>query len=131
LTNEALALLQREVELLEIVQLVGPDALAEAERAVLTVARMLREDYLQQSAYHPVDRFCPLKKAYWMLKAIIDFYHRTQAALEANISLERVTGLPVIDQIARMKELDVDEAEESIRTLMDRIRFGFEELGIA
>jgi hypothetical protein len=42
-----------------------------------------------------------------------------------------VTGLPVIDQIARMKELDVDEAEESIRTLMDRIRFGFEELGIA
>jgi V/A-type H+-transporting ATPase subunit A len=131
LTNEALALLQREVELLEIVQLVGPDALAEAERAVLAVARMLREDFLQQSAYHPVDRYCPLKKAYWMLKAIMDFYHFTQAALEANIPLEQVAGLPVVDKIARMKELQVDEAEESIRALMDRIRFGFAELGIA
>ncbi|MBN1146160.1 MAG: V-type ATP synthase subunit A [Anaerolineales bacterium] len=130
LVGEALALLQREVELLEIVQLVGPDALAEAERAVLAVARMLREDFLQQSAYHPVDRFCPLNKAYWMLKAIMDFHHRTQAALEANIPLEQVTGLPVVDRIARMKELQVGEAEQAIKALMDRIRFSFAELGI-
>jgi V/A-type H+-transporting ATPase subunit A len=63
LIREAMALLQREVELLEIVQLVGPDALAEAQREVLAVARMLREDFLQQSAYHETDRFCPLPKA--------------------------------------------------------------------
>jgi len=128
LVSEALALLQREVELLEIVQLVGPDALAETERAVLAVARMLREDYLQQSAYHPVDRFCPLTKAYWMLKAIMDFHHRTQAALEANVPLEQVASLPVVDKIARMKELQIYEAEQTIKTLMDRIRFSFAEL---
>ena len=57
-------LMQREAELLEIVQLVGPDALAENERAILAVARMLREDFLQQSAYHPIDRFCSLAKTY-------------------------------------------------------------------
>ena len=62
LTGEAMALLQREVELLEIVQLVGPDALAESERTLLAVARMLREDFLQQSAYHEVDRYCPIDK---------------------------------------------------------------------
>lgn len=131
LSKEAMALLQREVELLEIVQLVGPDALAEPERAVLAIARMLREDFLQQSAYRGVDRYCPIRKAYWMLKAIMDFYHRTQAALEAKIPLERVTGLPVVSDIARMKEYPLDEAEKEIRAIMDRVQFSFAELGVA
>lgn len=131
LSREAMALLQREVELLEIVQLVGPDALAEPERAVLAIARMLREDFLQQSAYHEVDRYCTIHKAYWMLKAIMEFYHRTQAALEAKIPLERVTALPVVSDMARMKEIPVDAAEKEIRALMDRVGFSFAELGVA
>jgi V/A-type H+-transporting ATPase subunit A len=130
LTQEAITLLQREVELLEIVQLVGPDALSEAERATLFAARMLREDFLQQSAYHEVDRFCPIDKAYWMLKTIMDFYQRTQAALEAGVALARVTGLPVIAEIARMKELPPEEATDSAEALMARVRFGFTELGV-
>ena len=130
LTGEAMTLLQREVELLEIVQLVGPDALAEAERAVLAVARMLREDFLQQSAYHEVDRFCTLEKGYWMLKAIMDFYTRTQSALEKKASLAQITGLPVVTDIARMKELEVKDAEKAIKTIMDRVRFSFAELGV-
>ncbi|MDI3487527.1 MAG: V/A-type H+/Na+-transporting ATPase subunit, partial [Methanosarcinales archaeon] len=52
LRNEAMKVLQKEAELQEIVQLVGPDALPEEERMVLESARMLREDFLQQSAYH-------------------------------------------------------------------------------
>jgi V/A-type H+-transporting ATPase subunit A len=130
LTGEAMALLQREVELLEIVQLVGPDALAEAERAVLAVARMLREDFLQQSAYHEVDRFCPINKAYWMLKAIMDFYRRTHSALEAGVSLEQVTALPVMTDMARMKDLGVDGAEDAFKALLDRVGFNFKELGV-
>ncbi|MGD8750112.1 MAG: V-type ATP synthase subunit A [Anaerolineales bacterium] len=130
LTGEAMALLQREVELLEIVQLVGPDALAETERAVLVVARMLREDFLQQSAYHPIDRFCSMRKAYWMLKAVMDFYDHTQGALKADVSLEKITSLPVIDDIARMKELPLDEAESDIKSILDRVHFNFAELGV-
>jgi V/A-type H+-transporting ATPase subunit A len=129
LTGEAMALLQREVELLEIVRLVGPDALAEAERAILAIARMLREDFLQQSAYHEIDRYCPVKKTYWMLKAIMDFYYLTLAALEQGVSLGQVTGLPVIAEIARMKEFPVEQAEELIKSLMDRVRLSFTELG--
>jgi len=131
LSREAMALLQREVELLEIVQLVGPDALAEPERAVLAIARMLREDFLQQSAYRDVDRYCSIHKAYWMLKTIMDFYHHTQAALEAKIPLERVTALPVVSDIARMKEFQVDAAEKEIRAIMDRVQFSFADLGVA
>jgi len=130
LAREAMALLQREVELLEIVQLVGPDALAEAERAELAIARMLREDFLQQSAFHEIDRFCPVRKAYWMLKTIMDFYHYTQSALVAEIPLEKVTTMPVVSDVARMKEFPIDEAEKEIQTIMDRVRFSFAEIGV-
>jgi V/A-type H+/Na+-transporting ATPase subunit A len=84
LTGAAMALLQREVELLEIVQLVGPDALAETERAELAVARMLREDFLQQSLTM-VDRFCPMDKAYWMLKTMMTFHRNAMAAVDSGI----------------------------------------------
>ncbi len=130
LSREAMSLLQREVELLEIVQLVGPDALAEPERAVLAIARMLREDFLQQLAYGEVDRYCSIHKAYWMLKAIMDFHHRTQAALDAKIPLERVTTLSVVSDIARMKELQMETAEKEIKAIMDRVQFSFADLGV-
>jgi V/A-type H+-transporting ATPase subunit A len=130
LTREAMALLQREVELLEIVRLVGPDALAESERNLLAIARMLREDFLQQSAYHDVDRFCPIDKSYWMLKVILDFYHRTQAAQEADVHLEQITSLPVVAEIARLKELPCEGADVSIQGLMNRVRLCFAELGV-
>ena len=104
LVREALALLQREVELLEIVQLVGPDALAESQRAALAVARMLREDFLQQSAFHEVDRYCPLPKTYGMLRAIMTFHRLAMAALGAGVPLELLLALPVVTEMARMKE---------------------------
>jgi V/A-type H+-transporting ATPase subunit A len=130
LIGQAMALLQHEVELLEIVQLVGPDALAETERAELAVARMLREGFLQQSAYHPIDRYCPLNKTYWMLKALMDFSRRTMMALEAEISLERVMELAVVDDILRLKELAVDQIEERSKKIMGEVQIIFAEMGV-
>lgn len=130
LVREAMALLQQEVELLEIVQLVGPDALAETERAVLAVARMLREDFLQQSAYHEVDRYCPLDKAYWMLKTVMDFHRRTQAGVQAGVRLEQILSLPEVGEIARMKEIRPEVAPAEIEQLMQRVRAGFSSLGV-
>jgi len=129
LSKEAMGLLQREIELLEIVQLVGPDALAEPEQAVLAIARVLREDFLQQSAYG-ADRYCSIHKAYWMLKTIMDFYHHTQAALEAKVPLGDITALPVVSDIARMREFPMETAEREIRSIMDRVQFSFAELGV-
>ena len=130
LSRQAMGLLQREVELLEIVRLVGPDALAEPEQSVLAIARMLREDFLQQSAYHDVDRYCSIHKTYWMLKAIMDFHRRTQLALEGKVPLKRVTALPVREDIARMKELEVDPTGKAIQTIMDRVGYSFADLGV-
>ena len=64
LRDKTMFLLQKEVELQEIVQLVGPDALPEGEKAILEVTRMIREDFLQQSAFQESDSFCPLEKRY-------------------------------------------------------------------
>ncbi len=55
-------LLQREAGLQEIVQLVGPDALQDAERLIIEVGRIIREDFLQQNAYHEVDAYCSMRK---------------------------------------------------------------------
>ncbi|MCL5995714.1 MAG: V-type ATP synthase subunit A, partial [Chloroflexi bacterium] len=121
LVREAMALLQREVELLEIVQLVGSDALAESQRAVLAVARLLREDFLQQSAYHEVDRYCPLPKTCWMLRAIMTFYRHAMAALDAGISVERLLALSAVAEIARMKELPAASAVDALQALVARI----------
>jgi V/A-type H+-transporting ATPase subunit A len=130
LCADAMTLLQREVELLEIVQLVGPDALAESERTLLALTRILREDYLQQSSYHEIDRYCPVAKSYWMLEAIMDFHRHTQAALQAGVHLETIISLPVVGEIARMKELPATGAEDAIKALMNRVHLSFAEWGV-
>lgn len=122
LVLEATVLLQRADELEELIQLVGPEALSEGERLVLMAARMIREDFLQQSAVDPVDRFCPLPKTYWMLKVIAEFYHASTAALEAGMPLADITSQPEVSEIARMKELPVDTAADEIQQLITRIQ---------
>jgi V/A-type H+-transporting ATPase subunit A len=125
LTRRAMALLQEEVELQEIVQLVGPDALADEQKQVLTVTRMLREDFLQQSAYDEIDRFCPLPKAYWMLRVVLAFHAKATVALKSGHPLEKITSLPVTMEIARMKEFSVDDAPERLQGLLDKIESDF------
>src|SRR5512137_2745968 len=106
-------LLQKEVELQEIVQLVGPDALPESEKAILEVTRMIREDFLQQSAYHEVDSFCALEKQYWMLKVILTFYDRISDAMNRGVALNKILKLPLKQDIGRMKELaDVSKIKD-------------------
>ena len=116
--DKTMYLLQKEVELQEIVQLVGPDALPESEKAILEVTRMIREDFLQQSAYHEIDSFCPLEKQYWMLKVILNFYERTGEAMSKGVALNKILKLPLKAEIGRMKEL---KDADAVRNLMDEI----------
>jgi V/A-type H+-transporting ATPase subunit A len=120
LREQAMTLLQKESELQEIVQLVGPDALPETEKTILEVTQMLREDYLQQFAFHEIDSFCPLEKQYWMLKTILSFYNSATDALKRGVVLSQVTELPFKEEIARMKEIPNDNLDK-IKDLADRI----------
>ena len=86
--------LQREAELLEIAQLVGTDALPESEKALLHVARLLREDFLQQYAYAGADAYCPPEKQFWMLRAILEVHRFQQAAIQRGVPLARAMSVP-------------------------------------
>jgi V/A-type H+-transporting ATPase subunit A len=119
--DRAMYLLQRETELQEIVQLVGPDALPESERIILEATRMLREDFLQQFAFDEIDAFCPPEKQYWMLKAIITFYNEAADAVNRGVTLMQIMQLPTKNQIARMKNLPLDSAVASIKKLIETI----------
>jgi len=115
--DKAMMILQKEDELQEIVQLVGPDALPEFARAVLEVARMLREDYLQQFAFSDVDAFCDPKKQYCMLKVIVSYYDTVQEVLVKGVSLKEALEVPFRTRIARMKEIPNDVAIEQLENL--------------
>jgi V/A-type H+-transporting ATPase subunit A len=127
LREKAMYLLQKEVELQEIVQLVGPDALPESEKAILDVTRMIREDFLQQSAYSDTDSFCPVEKQYLMLKVIMEFYENVNEAMARGVSLRQIQSLPLKAGIGRMKDVQDIEA---IRTMMGDNRQQIAGLGV-
>ncbi len=86
-------LLQVEAELQEIVQLVGSDALPMDQQLTLEVARMIREFFLQQNAFHPVDTYTALPLQYAMVKAILSFEEAAKKAMAAGATLEDVVNV--------------------------------------
>ncbi len=109
LRTEAMALLQEESKLEEIVRLVGIDALSEGDQLKLEVAKSIREDYLQQNAFHEIDTYSSLNKQYKMLKLVLAFIHEGQRALDAGVYLEKILELEVRDRIARSKYIPEEE----------------------
>ncbi|MFX1514918.1 MAG: V-type ATP synthase subunit A [Promethearchaeota archaeon] len=128
--EEAMALLQKEKELQEIVQLIGPDALPESEKIILQAAKMIREDFLQQNAYSD-DSFCSLDKQFKMLKIIMQFYKKMRENHYTGVSLEKMTSLPILAEIASLKwsfdtefENLYDKCRNFIQNEMEPSNFG-------
>ncbi|HVP94139.1 MAG TPA: V-type ATP synthase subunit A [Methanoregulaceae archaeon] len=122
LRDRTMYLLQKEVELLEIVQLVGPDALPENEKLILEISRMIREDFLQQSAYSDTDSYCPLEKQYWMLRVIHTFHEQAGKKMAQGVTLRQVMGIPERVEISRMKEkADVTLLKDLASGIGDRL----------
>ncbi len=103
LYQEAMKTLQKEAEINEVVQLVGYDALPEADKLTLDTAKMIREDYLQQSAFDEVDTYTTLRKQHLMLNAIMELAEEGGKALKKGVTAEQLSSLGVKDKIARMK----------------------------
>ncbi len=128
LVKEALAILQKDQELREIVQLVGPDALPESERAILEAARMIKEDFLTQSALHEIDTYSPIGKTYRMLRVIIGFTQKMAAAVKMGVQVRRILDLSVLDNIARMKITPWDSYEEQMDAVEKKMEREFQSL---
>ncbi|HIE62882.1 MAG TPA: V-type ATP synthase subunit A [Candidatus Poseidoniales archaeon] len=101
--TEISGLLQIEAELQEIVQLVGSDALPVDQQLTLEVARMIREYFLQQNAFHDVDCFTGVEQQYLMAKAILTFQSEAKSAIEAGGMLEDVVNVPARSNLMRAR----------------------------
>ena len=117
LRNKAMALLQKEAELQEIVKLVGPDALPPTERALLEGARIIREAFLQQNAFHEVDTFCPEKKQYEMLRISLKFLDLINDAIKKNVYIEDILNLKCRETIARMATISNKTFEKEFKKI--------------
>ncbi len=119
--SEAMALLQKDKELEDIVQLVGPEALPESEKIILEAARMIKEDFLQQNAFNEVDSFSTIQKQWLMLKVIIDFYNKMRELYNQGVKLPEMMNLPIIDKITRMKYIPNEKAEGELAGILAEI----------
>ena len=99
----AMQTLQKESELQEIVQLVGSDALPDDQKITLEVSKMIREIFLQQNAYDPVDTYCPMSRQFMMLKLIKKFSDLAQKALLAGATVDKIVGIPARQRFIRSK----------------------------
>ncbi len=121
---KAMALLQEESSLQEIVRLVGRDSLSEGDQLKLEVAKSIREDFLQQNAFHEIDTYASLAKQNLMLQMVLAFYDEGKRALEAGVYLNDILNLQVRDRIARAKYLSEDkisDIEDIIKELQNSV----------
>jgi V-type H+-transporting ATPase subunit A len=123
-------ILQEEEDLSEIVQLVGKASLAETDKITLEVAKLIKDDFLQQNGYTPYDRFCPFYKSVGMMKNMITFYELARHAVEATAQSDNKITWAIIRehmgdllyQLSSMKFKDPNKEGEA------KIKADFEEL---
>lgn len=121
LRQEAMAILQREAELQDIVRLVGMEALSAQDRLTLETARSIREDFLHQNALHEVDTYTSPYKQYLMLKNIMNFHKMSLMLIEEGYPLEEILKMPEREKISRMKFVPEDRIKE-LENLLDEMR---------
>ena len=126
---EMSSLLQVEAELQEIVQLVGSDALPVDQQLTLEVARMIREFFLQQNAFHEIDAYSGVDQQYRMAKAILTFQDSAKKALAAGAQLEDVVNVPGRTDLmrARFEEGYLDRMDGLVEEMTKQIASAVEE----
>ncbi|TFG44688.1 MAG: hypothetical protein E4H40_09135 [Candidatus Brocadiia bacterium] len=117
---EAMSMLEEESGLLEIVRLVGAEALSAKDRLSLETSRSIREDYLHQNAFHKVDTFTTLEKQFEILKTILYFHKKALASIEAGVDTADISKLTVREEIARAKYIPQEEMDK-IAKIRDKI----------
>ena len=125
---EAMRILQAEDELKNIVKLVGPEALPDKQRLILETARLIRIGLLQQNALDPADTYCSPLKQFKMMKIIVDFYRYADRVVGKGVPVFKITQLPIVEEIIRMKTSVTNDKVSDLDDLGNRMKKRFEEL---
>ena len=126
LRSRIMLLLQKDAELQEVVQLVGPDALQDNERLILETSKMIREDFLQQNAFSDVDAYCSLEKQRGMMFGLLSFYDKSQASLDKGISIENILNLPIREDLSRLKEVPNELFNDRLDSFLSKLSLALE-----
>ncbi len=100
---KAMEILKREDELKEVIRLVGSEALPESEKLVLETARLLREGFLQQNAYDPIDTYSSPEKQFVLLDAILNFHDAASAAISKGVPASKLVAMPQLAELAKLR----------------------------
>ncbi|MDO5116105.1 MAG: V-type ATP synthase subunit A [Synergistaceae bacterium] len=125
--TQAMALLEDEDKLKEIVRLVGVDALSKEERMVLETSKSIREDFLHQNSFHEIDTYASMDKQFKMLRNILTFHDLGMQVLKRGGTLRSVFDLPVREEISRMRYIEegdlfkLDELEKKIKAELGKL----------
>lgn len=122
-------LLGHETQLLEIVQLLGADSLAPPQRVVLRTGRLLREDFLQQSAFDEQDAYCSLPKQLAMLRTIRRAHDAFSAAIARGATADDAGRTPALADVARMRDWPPEQAQALSVALSERLERELEAVG--
>ena len=121
LRTEALSLLQREERLQQIVKLVGPDVLPEAQRLILFIAELLKDGFLAQSAFEPNEMYCTPERQAGLLRLILTLYSKGRQLIEAGVPLSRIKSMKCVAQVLRAKASVSNTDEAGFAQLQSRV----------
>jgi V/A-type H+-transporting ATPase subunit A len=113
-------ILGMENSLLEIVKLIGSDVLPDDQKLVIEVARVIRQGYLQQNAFHKTDAYMSPEKQMILLETILYLYDEAKKLTSKNIPLGQLSATGVFTSVCRMKfELGDGKPKEYFIKLID------------
>ena len=114
-------LLQDESTLLEMVRLVGEDALSAPDRLKIEAARSIREDLLQQNAFMDEDTYTSLHKQYMLMKLVLAFYDVCNQALEKGANINKLVDMNIREPIGRFKYTAEDQVDAKFKEIEQRL----------
>ena len=119
--NRAMHLLQEENELNEIVQLVGKDSLSPKDQLTLEIARMLREDFLQQNAFMDVDSYSSFDRQMRLLSLILHYEDLCRDAIGKGVALASLFAIPARERLGWAKYAAAEEYAANYAKVSDEM----------
>lgn len=127
-TLKAMEILKREDELKEVIRLVGSEALPESEKLVLETARLLREGFLQQNAYDPIDTYSSPEKQFKLLTAILNFHETASSVISKGVPASKIISMPQLAELAKLRMSIENERIAEIDKFSEALTFEIKKL---
>jgi V/A-type H+-transporting ATPase subunit A len=129
LRSETMDILKQERRLSEIVRLIGPDALPDEQRLILISAELIKNGFLQQNSFDPVDMYCTPARQTLILRSILEFHHKAVEAIKSGVPLPKIAGLPLREKLMRLKSTVSNDKVEEGEAILQEIDQTFSQIG--